>query len=152
MVTRSSTHALLALIRRRLRTRTAQATLLVVALLLGWIVYLFVGIATDDSVQGAHSTSRLATMVQQNLDAGDGDSLQTHFPSGTVSLDYGPDFVDKLADEDFEDIRVTPGDGFVEVHASGDGHQLCTAWDVEEAENGTFLLDPTPSTEQAACR
>lgn len=151
MVAQSRRHAALALLRRRLRTRTTQITLLVVALLLGWIVYLFVSISTNHSIQGAPTVTRLAAMVQRNLDAGDGKSLQTHFPSNTVSLDYGPDFVDKLDDEDLEHVRVRPGDGFVELRANGPKHAVCAAWDVERAGDGSYLLDPTPSIEPSAC-
>lgn len=151
VVAQSRRHAFVALARRRLRTRTTQMTLLVVALLLGWIVYLFVGISTNHSIQGARSVPRLAAMVQQNLDAADGKSLQTHFPSNTVSLDYGPDFVDKLDDEELEHVRVRPGEGFVEVRASGPEHAICAAWDVERADDGSYLLDPTPSIDRSAC-
>lgn len=136
---------------QRLRSRTGLITAVVVVLLLAWIGYLFVGIATDRSIRSASSVPQLARMVQTNVRAHDGKDLQTHFAQGTISADYGTDFVDKLDDDGLTRLRVVPGKGFVALHASGDKHPpICAAWDVTTQE-GQYVLDPTPSTNPAAC-
>ncbi|WP_031470679.1 hypothetical protein [Sciscionella sediminilitoris] len=139
--------------RRRLRPRTKWLTVIVIVLMLGWIGYLVVGIATNDTIRSATSVPQLASMVQQNLRAHNGKELQTHFAANTISMDYGSTFVDKLEDNGYSDIQVRPGAGFIEVTASGaDGTKLCTAWDADQSEDGTYLLDPTPSVNPTACR
>lgn len=140
-------------LRARLGSKTMWISGLIIALMLGWIVYLIIGIAADDSIRSASSVRQLAEMTERNLREQDGKSLQTHFVANTISMDYGSDFVDKLEEGKFTNIRVRAHDEFVEVTGQGpNGQRLCTAWDVEESEDGTYLLDPTPSTQAEACR